>query len=180
MKSSELDYELPPELIAQHPADRRDHSRLLVYDRATNDAQPPPVQPIFPGSSPIDSSSSTTHGSSRRVHLRRETGGEVEILLIEALRRREWVAIARPSRRLRVGEVLGPVGSWRSSTAVGGGSGCGGTPDGELPLPPYITEPLDDPDRYQTVYARHTGSAAAPTAGLHFTKELSPSSTWRG
>ena len=172
MRSSELDYDLPPELIAQHPTERRDESRLLVYDRSTNDARHlrfAQLPGLVPGHLTVVNDTKVVPG---RLRVRRETGGEVEILLVEALARNEWIALARPSRRLRVGERLGAVelleslgdGRWRIR--------LDGQPAGETPLPPYITEPLDDPDRYQTVYARYAGSAAAPTAGLHFTKEL--------
>jgi S-adenosylmethionine:tRNA ribosyltransferase-isomerase len=107
-----------------------------------------------------------------RLRLRRPSGGETEILLLERLDGDLWEALARPSRRLRPGMSLGPVelveslgeGRWRVRLE--------GEPAGEAPLPPYITEPLSDPARYQTVYADEAGSAAAPTAGLHFTREL--------
>lgn len=107
-----------------------------------------------------------------RLRLRRSTGGAVEVLLLESLGGGEWEALARPSRRLRAGEMLGEVelleplgeGRWRVR--------LDGAPHGEMPLPPYVHEPLADPERYQTVYARDEGSAAAPTAGLHFTPEL--------
>ncbi|MEO8290556.1 MAG: S-adenosylmethionine:tRNA ribosyltransferase-isomerase, partial [Gaiellaceae bacterium] len=107
-----------------------------------------------------------------RLLLRRPTGGQAEILLLERLEGETWEALARPSRRLKAGTSLGPVelledlgeGRWRVRLS--------GEPAGEAPLPPYITESLADPERYQTVYAREAGSAAAPTAGLHFTPEL--------
>jgi S-adenosylmethionine:tRNA ribosyltransferase-isomerase len=107
-----------------------------------------------------------------RLHLKRATGGDAEVLLLEPLGEGVWEALARPSRRLRVGERLGPVellaplgeGRWHVR--------LDGEPDGEPPLPPYIREPLAEPGRYQTVYANDPGSAAAPTAGLHFTPEL--------
>jgi S-adenosylmethionine:tRNA ribosyltransferase-isomerase len=95
-----------------------------------------------------------------------------EVLLVERVGDSEWEALARPTRRLRAGRRYGPVellehlgeGRWRVRLE--------GEPAGEMPLPPYITAPLEDPGRYQTVYARDSGSAAAPTAGLHFTPEL--------
>ena len=107
-----------------------------------------------------------------RLKVRRETGGAAEVLLVEKLDGDVWEGLARPSRRLRPGQRLGPVelleplghGRWRFRLHA--------EPDGEMPLPPYITEPLAEPERYQTVYSRDPGSAAAPTAGLHFTPEL--------
>jgi S-adenosylmethionine:tRNA ribosyltransferase-isomerase len=108
-----------------------------------------------------------------RLRLERPGGGEAEVLLLERLGENgTWEGLARPSRKLRPGQRLGPVelleplgeGRWRLRLE--------GEPAGEAPLPPYIREPLDDPERYQTVYATSAGSAAAPTAGLHFTPEL--------
>jgi S-adenosylmethionine:tRNA ribosyltransferase-isomerase len=171
MKLSELDYKLPPELIAQRPLERRDQSRLLVYDRASRAVwhrlfsdHPDELQDdelvvvndtrVLPARIPID----------------RPRG---EVLLLECVGENGlWEGLARPTRRLRAGERYGPVelvehlgeGRWLLR--------LDGEPAGEAPLPPYITEPLDDPERYQTVYAAHEGSAAAPTAGLHFTPEL--------
>jgi S-adenosylmethionine:tRNA ribosyltransferase-isomerase len=174
MKSSELDYDLPRELIAQHPVERRDESRLLVYERATGAvrhrrfAELP--DELRRGELVVVND---TRVLPARIHARRESGGAVEVLLLEPLDKDGlWEGLARPSRRLRPGERLGPVelieslgeGRWRLRLE--------GKPAGEMPLPPYITEPLADPERYQTVYARREGSAAAPTAGLHFTPEL--------
>jgi S-adenosylmethionine:tRNA ribosyltransferase-isomerase len=108
-----------------------------------------------------------------RLRLQRPSGGEAEVLLLEPLDAAgEWEGLARPTKKLRPGQRLGPVeliehlgeGRWRLRLK--------GEPAGEAPLPPYITEPLTDPGRYQTIYADHEGSAAAPTAGLHFTPEL--------
>jgi S-adenosylmethionine:tRNA ribosyltransferase-isomerase len=108
-----------------------------------------------------------------RLGLRRESGGAVEVLLLERLDgNRTWEALARPSRRLRPGESLGPV---RLVESLGDGRwvvAVHGEPQGTMPLPPYIREPLADPERYQTVFAAIEGSAAAPTAGLHLTAEL--------
>jgi S-adenosylmethionine:tRNA ribosyltransferase-isomerase len=173
MRSSELDYELPPELIAQRPAEQRDASRLLVYRRATGEISHRRFAD-FPGELGGELVVvNDTRVVPARLRLRRESGGEAEVLLLERLEEDElWEGLARPSRRLRPGERLGAVeliealgdGRWRLRLH--------GEPDGEAPLPPYIHEPLADASRYQTVYADESGSAAAPTAGLHFTPEL--------
>jgi S-adenosylmethionine:tRNA ribosyltransferase-isomerase len=174
MKVAELDYELPPELVAQHPPARRDASRLLVYDRATGASSHRRFRDL-PAVLPAGTLAvvNDTRVVPARIAVTRPGGGAGEVLLVEA--RDEdglWEALARPSRRLRPGQRLGPVelieplgdGRWLLRLE--------GEPAGEAPLPPYITEPLADPERYQTVYAREAGSAAAPTAGLHFTPEL--------
>src|SRR6266496_484517 len=174
MKSADLDYSLPPELIAQQPLERRDDSRLLVYERATGE-----VRHGRFGELPDELAEGTltvvndTRVLPARLRLRRPGGGEAEVLLLERLGANGlWEGLARPSRRLRPGQRLGPVelieplgeGRWRLRLE--------GDPAGEAPLPPYIREPLADAERYQTVYAENEGSAAAPTAGLHFTPEL--------
>jgi S-adenosylmethionine:tRNA ribosyltransferase-isomerase len=174
MRSSELDYELPQELIAQHPPVRRDRSRLLVHDRASGETRNRRFDEL-----PFELPEGTlvvvndTRVLPARLRLERPGGGEAEVLLLERLGENgTWEALARPSRKLRPGQKLGPVelleplgaGRWRLRLE--------GEPAGEAPLPPYIREPLADPERYQTVYARSEGSAAAPTAGLHFTPEL--------
>jgi len=171
MKVLELDYELPHELIAQRPAGRRDASRLLVYDRATGDVRHRRFSDL-PGE--LVRGELVVANDSRvvpaRIPIERPRG---EVLLLE--RRGEnglWEGLARPTRRLRAGRRYGPVelvehlgeGRWLLRLA--------GEPAGLAPLPPYITEPLADPARYQTVYADQAGSAAAPTAGLHFTTEV--------
>jgi S-adenosylmethionine:tRNA ribosyltransferase-isomerase len=174
MRSSELDYELPRALVAQRPAEPRDSSRLLVYDRAKNTTKHRRFSEL-PRELPRDTLVvvNDTRVVPARLRLTRETGGRAEILLLERHGGDGvWEALARPSRRLRQGERLGPVellerlgeGRWLVRLA--------GEPAGELPLPPYIAEAPADPERYQTVYARDAGSAAAPTAGLHFTPEL--------
>src|SRR5689334_4675893 len=174
MRSSELDYELPPELIAQTPLERRDASRLLVHDRATGETRHRRFDEL-PGELPEGTLVvvNDTRVLPARLRLERPGGGEAEVLLLERLGENgTWEGLARPSRKLRPGQRLGPVelleplgeGRWRLRLE--------GEPAGEAPLPPYITEPLAEPGRYQTVYARAEGSAAAPTAGLHFTPEL--------
>ena len=180
MRSFELDYDLPTDLIAQHPAARRDASRLLVVDRATRE-----VRHRWFADLPDELAGHLTVVNDTRVvparlRARRETGGEVEVLLVEALEGGVWEALARPSRRLRAGERLqGRDGTDDTLVELVDALGDGrwvvrlaGEPAGEMPLPPYIHERPDDPERYQTVYARDAGSAAAPTAGLHFTPEL--------
>jgi S-adenosylmethionine:tRNA ribosyltransferase-isomerase len=172
MNADELDYDLPAELIAQHPPARRDESRLLVYERATGQIRHRRFRELPEELSGELVVVNDTKVVPARLQLRRETGGAAEVLLLERLSADEWEGLARPSKRLRAGERLGPVelleplgeGRWRLRLH--------GAPDGETPLPPYITEPLADPARYQTVYADDPGSAAAPTAGLHFTPEL--------
>jgi S-adenosylmethionine:tRNA ribosyltransferase-isomerase len=169
MDVSELDYELPRELIAQRPAERRDGSRLLVYDRATGAVRHRRFVDLpdeLHGELVVVNDTKVVPA---RIPIESPRG---EVLLLERVGGDEWEGLARPTRRLRAGRRYGPVeliehlgeGRWRLR--------LDGEPDGETPLPPYITTPLDDPERYQTVYAREPGSAAAPTAGLHFTPGL--------
>src|SRR5205085_6777319 len=171
MKVSELDYDLPQELIAQHPAERRDRSRLIVYERATGEARHRRFEEL---PEELERHELVVVNDTRvlptRIPFERPRG---EVLLLERLDGDGlWEGLARPTRRLRAGRRYGPVelvehlgeGRWLLRLE--------GEPAGEAPLPPYITEPLADPERYQTVYAAAEGSAAAPTAGLHFTSEL--------
>jgi S-adenosylmethionine:tRNA ribosyltransferase-isomerase len=173
MDTVELEYELPPELIAQRPAEPRDASRLLVYRRRTGLIE----HRVFTDVSDVLSGELVVVNDTRvvpaRLRLRRTTGGSVEVLLLERIDSDgRWEALTRPARRLRTGERLGPVellearGEGRWLVKVDG------EPTGEMPLPPYIHEPLASPDEYQTVYAAAAGSAAAPTAGLHFSRPL--------
>jgi S-adenosylmethionine:tRNA ribosyltransferase-isomerase len=169
MDSVELDYDLPPELIAQRPAERRDGSRLLVFERATG-----VVRHRMFAELPEELNGelvvvNDTRVVPARIPIERPRG---EVLLLERLEGDLWEGLARPTRRLKAGEAYGPVqllehlgeGRWLLRLE--------GEPAGETPLPPYITTPLADPGRYQTVFADPAGSAAAPTAGLHFTREL--------
>jgi S-adenosylmethionine:tRNA ribosyltransferase-isomerase len=170
MEARQLEYDLPAELIAQVPAARRDDSRLLVYSRADRETShhvfrdlprllPPHTLTVV----------NDTRVVQARIPLERPRG---EVLLLEHVDGGVWEALARPTRRLRAGRRYGQVellehlgeGRWRVR--------LDGEPNGRAPLPPYITTPLADEGRYQTVYARAVGSAAAPTAGLHFTPEL--------
>jgi S-adenosylmethionine:tRNA ribosyltransferase-isomerase len=170
MRLDELDYDLPAALIAQRPQARRDESRLLVYERVSGQVD----HRTFADLPDVIGDALVVVNDTRvtpvRIPIERPRG---EVLLLERLDGNGlWEGLARPTRRLRAGRRYGPVellehlgeGRWRLRLH--------GEPAGETPLPPYITEPLSDPDRYQTVYAREVGSAAAPTAGLHFTSEL--------
>ena len=173
MRTSELDYDLPPELIAQRPLRERDDSRLLVYERGTGTIRHRSFRDL-PEELPRGALVvvNDTRVVPARLRVQRPTGGEAEVLLLEPVDDGLWEALARPTRRLRPGMSLGEVeliehkgeGRWLVRLE--------GPPAGEAPLPPYIVEPLADPERYQTVYADEDGSAAAPTAGLHFTREL--------
>lgn len=170
MKTRELDYDLPPELVAQHPVPRRDASRLLVYERVGKGVHHGRFAELPDVLGDALVVVNDTRVVPARIPIERPKG---EVLLVERLDEEGlWEGLARPTRRLRAGQRYGPVeliehlgeGRWRLRLE--------GEPAGEAPLPPYITEPLADPARYQTVYAREAGSAAAPTAGLHFTDEV--------
>ncbi len=172
MDTAILDYELPPELIAQQPAARRDASRLLVYRSDSGAVE----HRVFSELPELLAGELVVLNDTRvvpaRLRLQRATGGFVEILLVDQVEDGLWEALVRPARRLRRGERLGPAellqplgdGRWLVRHE--------GIPTGEVPLPPYIRAPLHEPERYQTVFAEADGSAAAPTAGLHFTREL--------
>jgi S-adenosylmethionine:tRNA ribosyltransferase-isomerase len=173
MRTAELDYDLPPELIAQRPLPQRDDSRLLVYERASGAVRHRRFRDL-PDELPDGALVvvNDTRVVPARLRMRRPSGGEAEVLLLEPSGDGLWEALARPTKRLRGGMRLGPVelvehrgdGRWLVR--------LDGPPAGEAPLPPYIVEPLADAERYQTVYAEKEGSAAAPTAGLHFTEGL--------
>ena len=186
MRTSDFDYHLPKELIAQSPVEPRDHSRLMVVSRADGSVQHRRFYELTnylrPGDLLVFNDSRVF--PARLYGTLAGTGGKVELLLLHRLSEGVWRAIVRPGRRLRKGVAF---------NIAGGASGMGGEvleveadgtrllrlngeelleDVGVLPLPPYIHEPLRDPERYQTVYARVSGSVAAPTAGLHFTHEL--------
>lgn len=184
MRTDDFDYELPPERIAQHPIEPRDAARLLV-DRGPGRAPDhrhvrdlPEL--LAPGDLLVVNDSRVIPA---RLGLFRSSGGAVELLLLESLGEDRWEVLARPARKLRTGEVLrdaagAPVAEIGSRTEAGDTLIVRlldpGAPDrlGAMPLPPYITAPLAEQERYQTVYSDRPGSAAAPTAGLHFTPAL--------
>lgn len=189
MRLSDFEYELPPDRIAQTPIEPRDAARLLV-DRGSGAPDHRHVRDLAELLRSDDLLVvNETKVIPARLPLRRRTGGRAEVLMLEPLdgERKIWEALVRPARKLKPGEELHapdgtPVVRIEDRTEAGDTFTVEllGSVDslelladhGEMPLPPYITERLADPDRYQTVYAREPGSAAAPTAGLHVTDEL--------
>ena len=187
MRTSDYDYHLPPHLIAQTPLEPRDSSRLLVLQRDTGHME---HRHFYELTEYLREGDVLVFNDSRvipaRLHGRREgTGGKVEFLLLQRLQPGVWKAMGRPGRRLQPGsrfriegdsddelwiEVLEASEDGVRTVRLSSEEGIGSA--GQTPLPPYIHTPLDDPERYQTVYAKTPGSVAAPTAGLHFTPEL--------
>jgi S-adenosylmethionine:tRNA ribosyltransferase-isomerase len=183
MDVSELDYPLPDHAIAQHPVEPRSAARLLV----SLDAAGPPLHrtvadlPAFVGPGDVVVVNET-RVLPARLRLRKATGGAVEVLLLEHGGADRWEALVRPSMRVAPATTLTSVDGTPVAEVGDVADVHQGTrhirllvdphDHGVVPLPPYITEPLADPDRYQTVYARLPGSVAAPTAGLHLTTEV--------
>ena len=176
------DYDLPERAIAQEPAAVRSAARLLV---AVNDDGVVEHRRVSDISDFVRAGDVIVVNETKvlpaRLRLHKETGGAAEVLLLEQVEEGRWIALVRPGRRLAPGTTLhgstGPVAvvedrldDGRRMVRIVDESAIDN--DGELPLPPYITKPLEDPGRYQTVYATTPGSAAAPTAGLHLTPEV--------
>ena len=189
MKTSDFNYDLPEELIAQTPVEPRDHSRLLVYHRSSGQIEHKHFYDIIDYLNPGDALviNETKVIPARLLGIKEDTGVPVEVLLLRRRNATDWEALVRPGRRLRPGTVCSfGDGLLRCEVLdnveqIGGRIvrfHCDGVFEevldrlGEMPLPPYIHEKLADANRYQTVYAKQEGSAAAPTAGLHFTPEL--------
>ena len=187
MKLSDFMYDLPEERIAQTPVEPRDHSRLMVLHRDTGEIEHKHFYDIIDYLNPGDCLViNETKVIPARLYGERPTGGAVEVLLLRQLGPKRWETLVRPGKKLKPGaEVSFGDGRLKcrvlETTDVGGRIvefECEGSFEaaldalGEMPLPPYIHEKLQDRDRYQTVYAKQDGSAAAPTAGLHFTPEL--------
>ena len=183
---SDFYYELPEELIAQTPAEPRDSSRLLVYNRAEDRVEHRIFRDITQYLKPGDVLViNNTKVLPARLYARTEHGGHVEVLLLKRLDMDRWEVLVKPGKKCRVGTRL-EISDKLSLTVEGiTDSGerivkfdCRGVFEevldevGSMPLPPYIKSKLKDKNRYQTVYAKTDGSAAAPTAGLHFTPEL--------
>jgi S-adenosylmethionine:tRNA ribosyltransferase-isomerase len=188
MHTSDFYYDLPKELIAQTPIADRASSRLLVYNRTDGSIQDRVFSEITEFITPKDVlvRNNTRVLPARLFGKREDTGGTMEFLLLKRVTDREWECLCKPARRAIAGRVY-KVNNELSIRVLGDTGAEGGKRvellydgifeevldrAGQMPLPPYITEHLQDQTRYQTVYAQTNGSAAAPTAGLHFTKEL--------
>ena len=187
MKKSDFDFELPEELIAQTPIQQRDHSRLMHLDKQTGEISHEHFYdlPRF-----LKKGDCLVLNDSRVLPARligcRSTGGSVELVLLRDLGEGRWECLSRPGRKTKPGTELsfggGELTATVESVAEGGNRIVKFHYEGiflevlerlgKMPLPPYIKEELQDAERYQTVYSREVGSAAAPTAGLHFTREL--------
>ena len=189
MKTSDFDYNLPEELIAQTPMEPRDHSRLLVVHRGTGEVEHRHFYDITEYLHPGDALviNETKVIPARLLGVKEDTGVPVEVFLLRRLNATDWEALVRPGRRLKPGAMCSFGEGLLRCEILGNVQEIGGRVVrfhyegmfeelldklGEMPLPPYIHEKLEDGARYQTVYAREEGSAAAPTAGLHFTPEL--------
>ena len=187
MKVTDFDYELPQELIAQFPIEKRDESRLMVLDRKEHTIEHKIFKDIIDYLEPGDCLvRNNTKVIPARLYGKKETGANVEFLLLNNIENDIWEAIVRPGNKLHVGtkvifgdgileanilEIM-PGGTRKVEFKYQGIFNEILDKIGLMPLPPYIHETLKEKDRYQTVYAKYEGSAAAPTAGLHFTPEL--------
>lgn len=188
LTTDDFDYDLPHELIAQTPIEKRDASRLLVMDHTTGALEDKHFYDII---DQLHAGDAVVMNDSRvmpaRIYgVKPENGGHVEVLLLHNTKGDEWETLMKPAKRIKVGTTVtfgdGQLTATVTKELEHGGRMIEFHYDGifmevleklgETPLPPYIKEKLDDPERYQTVYARESGSAAAPTAGLHWTKAL--------
>lgn len=187
LKLTDFSYELPKELIAQHPAEPRDHARLMLYDKETGAVEHKYfydlLDELHAGDVLVFNDSKVI--PARLYGHRQQTGGKVEVLLLTPVGEDRWEVLVKPGKKALPGTIIefpeGLTAEVLDRTDFGGRVvqfHYEGVFDdiidtiGEMPLPPYIHEKMEDPNEYQTVYAREKGSAAAPTAGLHFTEEL--------
>ena len=188
MKTSDFDFYLPEELIAQHPLEKRDYSRLMVLDKATGEIEHKHFYDVIEYLNSGDTLvlNNTRVMPARLIGEKSISGGKIEFLLLKRIEGDKWECLAKPGKRAKIGTEF-TFGEGKLKCKVvdiveEGNRIIEFSYDGifeqvldelgEMPLPPYITERLDDRERYQTVYSKEQGSAAAPTAGLHFTKEL--------
>ncbi len=187
MKTSDFDYNLPEELIAQTPIKNRDHSRLLVMDRKTGELTHRTFSDIIDYLNPGDVLilNNTKVLPARLIGHKEDTDAVIEALMLKDLGNDTWECLSKPARRVKIGTIVKFSDELKAECTFVGEDGIRHFKFiyngifleildrlGEMPLPPYIHEKLKDKDRYQTVYAKEIGSAAAPTAGLHFTKDL--------
>lgn len=188
MELKDFDYYLPKELIAQHPSSVRDECRLMVLDKKTGEIEHKIFKDIIDYLNPGDCMvlNDTRVMPARLIGSKKDTGGKIEFLLLKRLEGDNWETLVKPGKRAKVGTVFTfGDGSLEAEVKKIGDDGnriiefhYDGIFEeildrlGEMPLPPYITEKLEDKEQYQTVYSKNEGSAAAPTAGLHFTEEL--------
>lgn len=188
MKTSDFNFHLPEELIAQHPLEKRDTSRLMVLDKATGEIEHKHFYDVLNYLNPEDTLvlNNTRVLPARLIGEKENTGGKIEFLLLKRIEGDKWECLAKPGKRAKIGTIF-TFGEGKLKCKVvdiveEGNRVIEFIYDGifeqvldelgEMPLPPYITERLEDRERYQTVYSKEKGSAAAPTAGLHFTEEL--------
>ncbi|MBO3757074.1 tRNA preQ1(34) S-adenosylmethionine ribosyltransferase-isomerase QueA [Streptococcus suis] len=188
MNTADFDFDLPEELIAQVPLEKRDSSKLLILDREKRSMVDSHFDHIIDQLNPGDAlvMNNTRVLPARLYGYKPETMGHVELLLLKNTQGDQWEVLAKPAKRLKVGTTVA-FGDGRLTATIVEELEHGGRivefsyegiflevleSLGEMPLPPYIHEKLEDRERYQTVYAKENGSAAAPTAGLHFTQEL--------
>ena len=187
MKTSDFDYNLPEELIAQTPIKDRDKSRLLVMDRVTGEIEHKNFFDIIDYLNPGDVLvlNNTKVMPARLIGHKVDTDAVIEVLMLKDLGNDTWECLSKPAKRVKVGSIIKFSDELSAECTYEGEEGIRHYKFiyngifleildrlGEMPLPPYIHEKLKDKDRYQTVYAKEVGSAAAPTAGLHFTKDL--------
>lgn len=188
MKVSDFDFYLPEELIAQHPLEKRDASRLMVLDKKTGNIEHRSFHDVIDYLNKGDTLvlNNTRVMPARLIGEKEETGGKIEFLLLKRIEGDKWECLAKPGKRAKIGQSF-TFGEGKLKCKVVDIVEEGNRiiefsyegifeqvldELGEMPLPPYITEKLEDKERYQTVYSKEKGSAAAPTAGLHFTDEL--------
>lgn len=188
MQLEDFDYELPDELIAQVPLEKRDTSRLMVLDKNTGEIEHKHFTNILDYMEKGDTLilNDTKVLPARLIGTKEETNAVIEILLLKDIQDNTWECLTRPAKRVHVGNVISfGNGELKAKCIFEGEDGIRKyeliydgilleilEKLGTMPLPPYIHEKLEDQSRYQTVYAKNIGSSAAPTAGLHFTKEL--------
>ena len=188
MRTDDFDYYLPEELIAQTPLKKRDSSRMLVLDKETGKVEHKNFLDILDYLVPGDTLvlNDTKVIPARLIGEKEETNAVIEVLMLKELEENVWECLSKPAKRIKIGTVVNFGNGKLKAECVGiGDEGIRKFKFiydgifyevldslGEMPLPPYIHEKLEDKDRYQTVYAKNNGSAAAPTAGLHFTLEL--------